>query len=125
MLSSFFPAERLESYRTSPYKDRIDLIGRRLVEQRYHPEVTAQHLREWLRVTEYLEEQGLRLPLALDAPAVAQYVADRVKRPQCQSHALRVGGRADLPGRRRAGTLSSPHRSGAAAGAVVVEVGSG
>ena len=46
--------------RTSPYKDRIDLIGQRLVEQRYHPEVTAQHLREWLRVTHYLQEQGLK-----------------------------------------------------------------
>ena len=78
MLSSFFPADRLESYRTSPYKDRIDRIGQRLVEQRYHPEVTAQHLREWLRVTRYLQAQELRLPLALDAPEVAQYVADRV-----------------------------------------------
>ena len=39
MLSSFFPADRLESYRTSPYKSRLDRIGQRLVEQRYHPEV--------------------------------------------------------------------------------------
>ena len=78
MLSSFFPADRLESYRTSPYKDRIDQIGQRLVEQRYHPEVTAQHLREWLRVTRYLQAQELRLPLALDAPEVGQYVTDRV-----------------------------------------------
>ena len=78
MLSSFFPADRLESYRTSPYKDRIDRIGQRLVEQRYHPEVTEQHLREWLRVTGYLREQGLRLPLTLTAPEVEQYVADRV-----------------------------------------------
>ena len=76
--SSFFPADRLESYRTSPYKDRIDRIGQRLVEQRYHHEVTAQHLREWLRVTHYLQEQELRLPLALKAPEVEQYVADRV-----------------------------------------------
>ena len=78
MLSSFFPADRLESYRTSPYKDRIDRIGQRLVEQRYHPEVTEQHLREWLRVTDYLREQGLRLPLTFTAPEVEQYVADRV-----------------------------------------------
>ena len=78
MLSRFFPADRLDSYRTSPYKDRIDRIGQRLVEQRYHPEVTAQHLREWLRVTRYLQAQELRLPLALDAPEVAQYVTDRV-----------------------------------------------
>ncbi len=63
MLSSFFPPDRLESYRTSPYKHRIDRIGRRLVEQRYHPAVTAQHLREWLRVTRYLQAQKLKLPL--------------------------------------------------------------
>ena len=78
MLGSFFPADRLESYRTSPYKSRIDQIGQRLVAQRYHPEVTTQHLREWLRVTRYLQEQGLGLPLDLNAPAVAQYVAHRV-----------------------------------------------
>ena len=125
MLSSFFPPDRLESYRTSPYKDRIDRIGRRLVEQRYHPVVTAQHLREWLRVTRYLQAQKLRLPLALDAPEVARYVTDRVRRAQRQSNALRAGGRTDLRGRRRARILASPHRAGARAGAGVVGVGSG
>ena len=125
MLSSFFPADRLESYRASPYKGRVDRIGRRLVEQRYHPEVTAQHLREWLRVTEYLEEQGLRLPLAVDAPEVAQYVADRVvglsaSRTRFVWAAVRVFLDADERGhcRRRIGR-------GGAAGAIVVEVGSG
>ena len=115
MLSSFFPADRLESYRTSPYKSRLDRIGQRLVEQRYHPEVTAQHLREWLRVTEYLQEQGLRLPLALDAPAVAQYVADRViglsaSRTRFVWAAVRIFLDADEHGhcRRRIGQVPQP-----------------
>ena len=115
MLSSFFPADRLESYRTSPYKDRIDRIGRRLVEQRYHHEVTAQHLREWLRVTRYLQEQELRLPLALKAPEVEQYVADRVvglsaSRTRFVWAAVRIFLDADEHGycRRRIGRVPQP-----------------
>ena len=115
MLSSFFPADRLESYRTSPYKDRIDRIGQRLVEQRYHPEVTAQHLREWLRVTRYLQAQELQLPLALDAPEVAQYVTDRViglsaSRTRFVWAAVRIFLDADEHGycRRRIGKVPQP-----------------
>ena len=115
MLSSFFPADRLESYRTSPYKDRIDQIGQRLVEQRYHPEVTAQHLREWLRVTRYLQAQELRLPLALDAPEVGQYVTDRViglsaSRTRFVWAAVRIFLDADEHGycRRRIGQVPQP-----------------
>ena len=115
MLSSFFPPDRLESYRTSPYKDRIDRIGRRLVEQRYHPVVTAQHLREWLRVTRYLQAQKLRLPLALDAPEVARYVTDRVvglsdSRTRFVRAAVRIFVDADKHGywRRRIGRAPEP-----------------
>ena len=115
MLSSFFPPDRLESYRTSPYKDRIDRIGRRLVEQRYHPVVTAQHLREWLRVTHYLQARELRLPLALDAPEVAQYVTDRVvglsdSRTRFVRAAVRIFLDADEHGywRRRIGRAPEP-----------------
>ena len=115
MLSSFFPADRLESYRTSPYKDRIDRIGQRLVERRYHPEVTEQHLREWLRVTHYLREQGLSLPLALNAPEVAQYVAARVvglsaSRTRFVWAAVRIFLDADEQGhcRRRIGLVPQP-----------------
>ena len=115
MLSSFFPADRLASYRTSPYKDRIDRIGQRLVDQRYHPEVTAQHLREWLRVTHYLQAQELRLPLALDAPEVAEYVTDRVvglsaSRTRFVWAAVRIFLDADEHGccRRRIGKVPQP-----------------
>ena len=115
MLSSFFPADRLASYRTSPYKDRIDRIGQRLVEQRYHSEVTAQHLREWLRVTRYLQAQELQLPLALHAPEVAQYVADRViglsaSRRRFVWAAVRIFLDADEHGRcrRRIGRVPQP-----------------
>ncbi len=115
MLSSYFPADQSESYRTSPYKDRIDLIGRRLVDQRYHPAVTAQHLREWLRVTHFLQKHGLRLPLALDTPEVAQYVADRVvglgaSRTRFVWAAVRIFVEADESGhcRRRIGRMTLP-----------------
>ena len=126
MLSSFFPADRLESYRTSPYKDRIDRIGQRLVEQRYHPEVTAQHLREWLRVARYLQAQEFRLPLALDAPEVAQYVTDRViglsaSRTRFVWAAVRIFLDADEHGncRRRIGQVPRPAPSWS--GSAVVE----
>ena len=133
MLSSFFPADRLASYRTSPYKDRIDRIGQRLVEQRYHSEVTAQHLREWLRVTRYLQAQELQLPLALDAPEVAQYVADRViglsaSRRRFVWAAVRIFLDADEHGRcrRRIGRVPQPappwSRSAVAAHATFLRV---
>ena len=115
MLSRFFPADRLDSYRTSAYKDRIDRIGQRLIEQRYRPEVTAQHLREWLRVTRYLQAQKLRLPLALDAPEVARYVTDRVvglgaSRTRFVRAAVRIFLDADDHGycRRRIGRAPEP-----------------
>ena len=115
MLSRFFPADRLDSYRTSAYKDRIDRIGQRLVEQRYRPEVTAQHLREWLRVTRYLQARKLRLPLALDAPEVARYVTDRVvglgaSRTRFVRAAVRIFLDADDHGcwRRRIGRAPEP-----------------
>lgn len=128
MLSSFFPADRLESYRTSPYKDRIDRIGQRLVELRYHPKVTAQHLREWLRVTRYLQAQELRLPLALDDPEVAQYVTDRVRglsasRTRFVWATVRIFLDADEHGhwRRRIGQVPRPEPSWS--GAAVAEYG--
>ena len=115
MLSSFFPPDRLESYRTSPYKDRIDRIGRRLVEQRYHPAVTAQHLREWLRLARYIQARELRLPLALDAAEVARYVTDRVvglgdSRTRFVRAAVRIFVDADEHGycRRRIGRAPEP-----------------
>ena len=46
MLSRFFPADRVESYRTSPFKQRIDLIGERLIQLRYRSAVIEQHVRE-------------------------------------------------------------------------------
>ena len=44
MLSKFVPADRVASYHACPHKNRIDLIGQRLVEQRYLPVVLAQHV---------------------------------------------------------------------------------
>src|ERR1017187_9207283 len=62
MLTKFVPVDRVSSYHGSPYKARIDLIGQRLIEQRYLPVVTAEHVREWLRFTIFLQKCGLSLP---------------------------------------------------------------
>jgi hypothetical protein len=48
MLTNFFPADRVSTYHASPFKARLDLIGQRLIEQRYLAIVVAQHAREWL-----------------------------------------------------------------------------
>lgn len=79
MLSKFVPADRVESYRACPHKSRIDLIGQRLVEQRYLPVVIAQHMREWLRFTTYLQPRGLALPPDSHDAAVKAYIAQRVR----------------------------------------------
>jgi hypothetical protein len=72
MLTNFFPADRASFYHASPYKARIDLIGQRLIEQKYLPIVVAQHAREWLRLTTYLQKRGLPLPLSVFAAAAAR-----------------------------------------------------
>ena len=77
MLTDFVPAGRLSSYRTSPYKARIDLIGQRLIEQRYLPVVTAEHVREWLRFTIYLQKRGLSLPQHSHETAAQAYFSRR------------------------------------------------
>ena len=46
MLTQFFPAHCVSAYQASPYRARIDLIGQRLIEQKYLPIVVAQHVRE-------------------------------------------------------------------------------
>jgi len=78
MFARFYPPDRQEGYRGSPHKERIDRIAQHLVAQRYEPVVIAQHLREWLRFTVYLQARRLALPLASRGGDVRAYVAQRV-----------------------------------------------
>lgn len=78
MFTRFFPADRHAGYQGSPHKARIDRIAQRLVEQRYLPVVVAQHLREWLRFSAYLQARQLALPLWSREAHVQAYVTQRV-----------------------------------------------
>jgi integrase len=78
MLACFYPRDRVASYRACAHKSRIDLIGQRLIEQRYLRTVIAQHLREWLRFVTYLEGRGFGLPLDSRRSEVQAYVAQRL-----------------------------------------------
>ena len=81
MLTNFVPADRVSSYEASPYKGRLDLIGQRLIEQRYLPVATEQHVREWLRFTMYLQKRGLSLPQHSHETVARAYFSRRVRGP--------------------------------------------
>ena len=116
MLSRFFPADRVESYRTSPFKQRIDLIGERLIQLRYRSAVIEQHVREWLRFAVSLDERGLSLPVLSRGPEVQAYIGPRLQACRSASRArfvrasLRIFLEADESGqfRRRVGGQPRP-----------------
>jgi integrase len=116
MLSRFFPADRVDLYRASPLKSRIDLIGERLTTLRYLPVVIEQHVREWLRFAVYLERHAIALPFHNRAPEIEAYVVPRLKACRSASRArfvrasLRIFIEADESGqfRRRVGTVPQP-----------------
>ena len=125
MLSSFFPANRLESYRTStvqgPHRSGRPAPGRAAVSPRGHGAASAR-----VAAGGALSPgAGVPAPARPRRPGGSPVRDGPSHRAQCQSNALRVGGGSDLPGRRRARKLSSSHRAGAAASAVVVGVGGG
>lgn len=103
MLSSLVPADRVASYYGSPYRNRIDLIGAYLIQQRY------------LRGT-YLERRGFVLPLHSRAREVETYVAQRMRTCRSGSTArfvrasVRIFLEADEAGwfRRRVGSVPPP-----------------
>ena len=108
MFMRFYPTDRQEAYRGSPYKERIDRVAQHLADQRYSPAVMAQHLREWLRFTAYVMGRGLRLPLGRRERDVQAYVAQRMTpRPQCQSYSVRSCLSTHFPRRRRARAFPS------------------
>jgi integrase len=116
MLSGFVPADQVASYQSSPDKKRIDLIGAHLIEQRYLRAVIAQHVREWLRFTAYLQTHGATLPPNSRAPAVEGYLEQRLQSCQSASRArfvrasVRIFLEADETGRfrRRVGKAPLP-----------------
>jgi integrase len=78
MLTQFFPAHCVSAYQASPYRARIDLIGQRLIEQKYLPLVVAQHVREWLRFATYLQKRKLSFPLSNREAVAKAYLRQRV-----------------------------------------------
>lgn len=116
MLSGFFPTDRVEAYRASPFKARIDLVGQQLVEQRYLGVVTEQHVREWLRFTGYLTSHAAPWPDSTRASAVQRYVTERLRTLTSASRArfvrasLRILIEANQQGhfRRRVGGVARP-----------------
>src|ERR1039457_4401302 len=74
MFSNWFSGDECGQYCTSPHKQRMDQVGRRLLELRYANDVIHQHLHEWLRFSRHLEERGLPLP-ATGTDTVRQYLA--------------------------------------------------
>src|SRR5260370_14890874 len=77
MFSKWFSGNNCAQYRTSPHKQRIDQVGRNLVEQQYANEVIRHHLHEWLRFTFYLNAQGHLILPSPSADSVRQFVSQR------------------------------------------------
>jgi site-specific recombinase XerD len=79
MFSNWFTGDAQERYRTSPHKQRIDDLGRSLLELRYAKEVIRQHLHEWLRFSRYLVEKknGSSFLQAPGADTIRRYLAGR------------------------------------------------
>ena len=68
----------VQRYRGSPHKARIDHVAASLVAHRYREAVVAQHLREWVRLTIYVDAHGGALPSSVHAPEVQAYLAQRL-----------------------------------------------
>ena len=79
MFSTWFSGTARERYRDSPYKDRIDLIGRGLQQQRYLDDVIRHHLQEWLRFANYVGQRGAGRPPDLRGERVRRYVVWRTR----------------------------------------------
>lgn len=77
MFTTWFSGEQRSHYRTSPYKARIDQVGRSLTDLDYLAVVVRGHLHEWQRFTEYLADHKLALPSDARAPEVQRYIEAR------------------------------------------------
>lgn len=78
MFADYYFADQVQRYRASPHKRRIDHVAQALISRRYLKEVTAQHLREWLRFTEDCDARRIVLPQSVHAREVQEYVARRL-----------------------------------------------
>ena len=78
MFSNWFTGAAQDRYRMSPHKQRIDDLGKSLLELRYANEVIRQHLHEWLRFSHYLvEKSGGSFLQAPGADTIRRYPAGR------------------------------------------------
>ncbi len=113
MLTNFVPADRVTFYDACQHKNRIDLIGQRLIAQQYQPIVIGQHVREWLRFSAYLQKRGVALPLDSREAVACAYLNQRLRMVTSASRArvirasLRVFLEANENGffRRRVGSV--------------------
>jgi hypothetical protein len=79
MFATWYSGDARDRYRISSHKSRIDLIGGRLVQQRYLDEAIRRHLHEWLRFTDDVDQSRLSRPPSLTDDAVRTYVAARAR----------------------------------------------
>ncbi|MGH9253976.1 MAG: site-specific integrase [Vicinamibacterales bacterium] len=79
MFSRYFARDQVSRYQASPHKARIDHVASCLVARKYLDVVIADHVREWLRLTTYLDARALPLPSCSGGPDVQAYVAQRVR----------------------------------------------
>jgi len=79
MFATWYSGDARDRYRMSSHKRRIDLIGGRLVQQRYLDEAIRRHLHEWLRFTDEVDQSRLSRPPSLTDDAVRTYVAARAR----------------------------------------------
>lgn len=105
----------VQRYRGSPHKARLDHVAASLVAHRYGEAVVAQHLREWVRFTIYVDAQGGALPSSVHAPEVQAYLAQRLTHGSASRRrffraSVRILLETDERGhvRRRVGTARAP-----------------
>jgi site-specific recombinase XerD len=79
--------EYLSWYLISPHKDRIDLVGETLLSQNYRFAVVQNHLLEWLRLSKYLYDHNISLPLTILSPKIQDYL--KVRFPKGSKSRLR------------------------------------
>jgi site-specific recombinase XerD len=95
MFRDWFSHEPLLWYLNSAYKQRIDQVGRGLLQKHYLPVVIRQHLHEGVRFLHYLEEHTLPFPSSVHDSDVQRYLKMRfpvgsASRLRCIRAAVRV-----------------------------------
>jgi len=74
MLNGILSGGRFQGYEKLRYRDRIDLIAKKLINLKYLEEVVREQVHEWLRFTEYCDDRGIDLPSSFYAQEVGDYL---------------------------------------------------